>query len=166
MWVRPWRQPKVFISHTIGGFPYKHSHGFLPFKRLNGVLLMTRAAAQTLSPQNLMGRLASNNKDLETFRIWRCLHSTHLFFCGVATHEVLCRIPFSVKYFDRHINSVPLSLLTFCTFWLNCRWTMRQNFGKTVFTSVFSRSRCIQTAREISSTMVRKYTSLHEEGSR
>lgn len=142
------RHPNVFMSVYTGALPYKISYGVFPFSKLEGVLLMTCAAASTLSPQNLTGRLARNMIDLATLSMWRCFLSTLPFCRGVATQEVWCKIPFSANYLERHVNSVPLSLLTVLTCLPNCLCANRQKFGSTVFTSDFSRRRCIQTALE------------------
>lgn len=62
------------------------------------------------------------------------------------------------------INSVPLSLLTVLTFLLYCLSTIEKKFVSVLDTSFLSISKEIQTAREQSSTIVRKYEAPQEEG--
>ena len=62
------------------------------------------------------------------------------------------------------MNSVPLSLLTVLTFLLYCLSAIAKKFVSAHDTSFLSINRKTQTAREQSSTMVRKYEAPQQEG--
>lgn len=62
------------------------------------------------------------------------------------------------------MNSVPLSLLTILIFLLYCLSTIAKKFVSVRDTSFLSINKETQTAREQSSTIVRKYEAPQEEG--